>query len=123
MRKGQGVLAAKLYYRQVKKNLTCPRKIKKKLLSRLKFDLNSYVEEQPDIKLDEIIDRFGCPTELGHAYISSLETPQIIKQMKKSQKIGRIALVFCSIAILLLIAAIVKMICNNANILYRIAKI
>ena len=105
-----GEAAAKLFFKNAKSNLNCPRKIKKDLILRIESSVYDYIESQPDASYDDITAQFGSPRELADSYINSLDSEEISKAIKKAKTIKTAVIVTCIIALIALFATFAKMI-------------
>ena len=108
-----GEIAAKLFCKNAKNKLNCPRKIKKDLILRIESSVYDYIESQPDASYDDITAQFGSPRELADSYISSLDSDEISKAIKKAKTIKIAVIVTCIIALIALFATFAKMISDN----------
>ena len=110
-----GEIAAKLFCKNAKNKLNCPRKIKKDLILRIESSVYDYIESQPDASYDDITAQFGSPRELADSYISSLDSEEICKAIKKAKAIKIAVIVTCIIALIALFATFAKMISDNKD--------
>ena len=108
-----GEVAAKLFCKNTKSNLNCPRKIKKDLILRIESSVYDYIEGNPNASYDDIEAQFGSPRELADSYISSLDSEEICKAIKKAKTIKIAVIVTCIIALIALFATFAKMISDN----------
>ena len=114
-----GEAAAKLFCENAKNKLSCPRKIKKDLILRIESSVYDYIESQPDASYDDITAQFGSPRELADSYISSLDSDEISKAIKKAKTIKTAVIVTCIIALIALFATFAKMISDNSDSQYK----
>ena len=110
-----GEAAAKLFFKNAKSNLNCPRKIKKDLILRIESSVYDYIENKPEVSYNEIEAHFGSPRELADSYISSLDSDEISKAIKKAKTIKIAVIVTCIIALIALFATFAKMISDNKD--------
>ena len=110
-----GEVAAKLFCKNTKSNLNCPRKIKKDLILRIESSVYDYIDGNPDASYNEIEAHFGSPRELADSYISSLDSDEISKAIKKAKTIKIAVIVTCIIALIALFATFAKMISDNKD--------
>ena len=110
-----GEAAAKLFCKNTKNKLSCPRKIKKDLILRIESSVYDYIEGNPDASYDDITAHFGSPRELANSYISSLDSEEICKAIKKAKTIKIAVIVTCTIALIALFATFAKMISDNKD--------
>ena len=88
----------KKYYSQINKELICPYKEKRKILSDLKANIRRYLEEHPDASFDVIQEHFGTPQQIVEAYIAEIDMPELVRQLNVKNRIVSavcIALGFC----------------------------
>ena len=110
-----GEIAAKLFCKNAKNKLNCPRKIKKDLILRIESSVYDYIDGNPDASYNEIEAHFGSPRELANSYISSLDSEEICKAIKKAKTIKIAVIVTCIIALIALFATFAKMISDNKD--------
>ena len=110
-----GEAAAKLFCKNTKNKFSCPRKIKKDLILRIESSVYDYIEGNPDASYDDITAQFGSPRELADSYISSLDSEEICKAIKKAKTIKIAVIVTCIIALIALFATFAKMISDNKD--------
>ena len=110
-----GEAAAKLFCKNTKNKLSCPRKIKKDLILRIESSVYDYIDGNPDASYDDITAQFGSPRELADSYISSLDSEEIGKAIKKAKTIKIAVIVTCIIALIALFATFAKMISDNKD--------
>ena len=110
-----GEAAAKLFFKNAKNKLNCPRKIKKDLILRIESSVYDYIDGNPDASYDDIEAQFGSPRELADSYISSLDSEEISKAIKKAKTIKTAVIVTCIIALIALFATFAKMISDNKD--------
>ena len=110
-----GEAAAKLFCKNTKNKLSCPRKIKKDLILRIESSVYDYIEGNPNASYDDIEAQFGSPRELADSYISSLDSEEIGKAIKKAKAIKIAVIVTCIIALIALFATFAKMISDNKD--------
>ena len=114
-----GEAAAKLFCKNTKNKLNCPRKIKKDLILRIESSVYDYIEGNPNASYDDIEAQFGSPRELADSYISSLDSEEICKAIKKAKTIKIAVIVTCIIALIALFATFAKMISDNSDSQYK----
>ena len=110
-----GEAAAKLFCKNTKSNINCPRKIKKDLILRIESSVYDYIEGNPNASYDDIEAQFGSPRELADSYISSLDSEEICKAIKKAKTIKIAVIVTCIIALIALFEKKKKMISDNKD--------
>ena len=110
-----GEVAAKLFCKNTKSNINCPRKIKKDLILHIESSVYDYMEGNPNASYDDIEAQFGSPRELADSYISSLDSEEISKAIKKAKAIKIAVIVTCIIALIALFATFAKMISDNKD--------
>ena len=107
--------AAKRYLREVKRNLPCSFKTKYELLARLQEGLADFTEECPHANYEDIVERFGSPTDVADAYFADIPAPQLRKALQTARFI-RLLLTTVIVLIMLLYAFLIGMSIYNNHI-------
>ena len=102
--------AIKQYCKSVRKELSCPRKIKCDLIARIMPDLEAYADENPNASFDDISAHFGTPKEVAESYLSSLDEDELKKRLNKAKKIWAAVISSCIIIVLLFTVLVVSLI-------------
>ncbi len=92
--------AAKKYLQKVRRSLTCPRKLKKRMLDGLRSDIDTYLEEHPNASPADLTERFGEPAALSESYLSALDAGELAKAVHAAKR-TRWVIVVVSILVLL----------------------
>ena len=71
----------KLYYRQIRNNLYCSKKRKKRLLDELKTNIEESLEEKPNLTYGELLEIYGTPKEIADSYIESLDPEEYAEDL------------------------------------------
>lgn len=103
----------KKYYRQINKELICPRNEKKKILADIKSNVTCYLEENPGADFDGVQAHFGTPDQITAAYIGEIDTPEIIRKLKIRNRIVAAVCVAVGICVLLWSAGIIAALIDN----------
>lgn len=103
------------YCKAVKKELSCPGKIKKDLIIRLTPDLEMFAEENPNASLEDISAHFGSPKEVAESYLASLDEEELKKRINKAKRIWITVIAVCAAILLLFIATYIYMIIDNKD--------
>lgn len=96
------------YYRDVYHCLPCDRKMKKKIIIRLKENLDGYLEEHPSAGTKEVMEHFGTPQQIAGTYIEEMTTSEIIMKFGvKKRVVAGVALIaaIAVVAYLMVLAA------------------
>ncbi len=100
----------KNYYKKVRKELKCPRKMKKEILANMKSDIEEYFAEFPDETESGFIDRFGEPKQYAKIYITTLNNDVLKKKLSRNVFGLRLWLFSIIIMLLIFIAVLIGMI-------------
>lgn len=103
------------YLKSVKRELVCPKSLRKRSLDQLKTSLDEFLEDHPTATEADIVEQFGSPADFANAFLASLDEEKLKKQLKKSRQIWAVVITVCAIALLLLVLTFVKMIEDNKN--------
>lgn len=88
------------YYRSIRHCLPCSSKLKKQILTDIKTQVNTYMEENPSADCEIIKQHFGTPQQIATAYIDEMTTQEIQKRFT----IKKTTIVIVCIAIGLIVA-------------------
>lgn len=61
------------YYKKIKKNLTCSKSIKKIFINDFKNRVGEYVDENPNVSIDDVINTFGTPNDIIKGFDNELD--------------------------------------------------
>jgi uncharacterized membrane protein len=67
-------------------------KNEKLFIQRMNDSLLEFEEEKSDLNYDNIVKRFGTPSSVVNAYIENLDTDTLIKNIKRTKIIKKIAI-------------------------------
>lgn len=101
------------YLKSVKRELVCPKSLRKRSLDQLKTSLDEFLEDHPTATEADIVEQFGSPADFANAFLASLDEGELKKQLKKSKRVWVIVVATCALALLLLVLTFVKMIEDN----------
>lgn len=76
----------KLYYRQIRNNLYCSKKRKKRLLDELKTNIEESLEEKPNLTYEELLEIYGTPKEIADSYIESLDPEEYAEDIRRIKR-------------------------------------
>ena len=76
----------KLYYRQIRNNLYCSKKRKKRLLDELKTNVEESLEENPNLTYGELLEIYGTPKEIADSYIESLDPEEYAEDIRRIKR-------------------------------------
>lgn len=76
----------KLYYRQIRNNLYCSKKRKKRLLDELKTNIEESLEEKPNLTYGELLEIYGTPKEIADSYIESLDPEEYAEDIRRIKR-------------------------------------
>lgn len=96
-----------IYLLEIKKGLKCGINIKKAFLSDFKNELVNYVDENPEVTIETIINEFGNPSQI----ITNFKSYDYI-HLKKKMRINLFIGIFFIILSILLIFALIYTIYN-----------
>lgn len=103
------------YLKSVKRELICPKSLRKRSLDQLKTSLDEFLEDHPTATEADIVEQFGSPADFANAFLASLDEGELKKQLKKSKRVWVTVVATCALALLLLMLAFAKMIEDNNN--------
>ena len=92
------------YFQQISKAL--PREGRKTLLPDIRAGVESYLAENPEAGIDDVVSYVGTPEDIAAEYYSNLDGGEITKEIKVGRKIAVIVLICLLIAALIFAAVI-----------------
>ena len=92
------------YFQQIAKAL--PREGRKTLLPDIRAGVESYLAENPEAGIDDVVSYVGTPEDIAAEYYSNLDGGEITKEIKVGRKIAVIVLICLLIAALIFAAVI-----------------
>lgn len=104
---------AEKYLKAVKRELVCPKSLRKRSLDQLETSLDEFLEDHPTATEADIVEQFGSPADFANAFLTSLDEGELKKQLKKGKRVWVIVVATCALALLLLVLTFVKMIEDN----------
>lgn len=93
--------ALRSYFRSIRNHLTCSRKQKKQILSELKTNITTFLEEHPQTDFQMIQSHFGSPQQIASTYLSDLTDAELLHKLQIRKKV--IAIIACLMAAILVI--------------------
>ena len=91
-------------FQQIAKAL--PREGRKTLLPDIRAGVESYLAENPEAGIDDVVSYVGTPEDIAAEYYSNLDGGEITKEIKVGRKIAVIVLICLLIAALIFAAVI-----------------
>ena len=92
------------YFQQIAKALL--REGRKTLLPDIRAGVESYLAENPEAGIDDVVSYVGTPEDIAAEYYSNLDGGEITKEIKVGRKIAVIVLICLLIAALIFAAVI-----------------
>lgn len=93
--------ALRRYCAQVRKNLPCNRKQKKRILDEIRGSAMQWLEQNPDAPFSEFEKAFGSPASIAAAHLEQMEASEVLQKLSVRQKILRIVLAAVAVIVLL----------------------
>ena len=98
------------YFKKIKKNLICSKSIKKIFIHDFKNRVDEYVDENPDVSIEDIISTFGTPNDIIKGFDNELE---YYKNKAKKRLIISIAIIVASIIVIGVLAFVISDLVNT----------
>lgn len=105
----------KPYFRSISYALPYSYSKKKKYFLNLKSEISSYVEENPDAKLEDIKENFGTPGEIMDSILETEGGDKILHSLKVGRWIKRVVLVTCILLVVIYTAIWIKDYCESVS--------
>lgn len=84
---GSSGSAAKRYIRSVSDTLSCSRKAKKQIVSRIRDGVEDYLLQNPDADFEMIQAHFGTPQEIAASYVDEQDASGLLKKISIKKKV------------------------------------
>lgn len=78
--------ALKRYYRNIRKDLPCSYKMKKRIMQQIQESVGLFLEQNPDADFDAVQLHFGEPQTIALSYIEDQDTPELLRRMRIRRK-------------------------------------
>lgn len=69
------------YYKEIEKNILCPKNKKTAFLKELKKEIGAFIESSPEADMTEIIAVFGSPEEIAQGFSADITGVEIKKRI------------------------------------------
>lgn len=79
--------ALKRYYRNIRKDLPCSYKMKKKIMQQIQESVDQFLEQNPDADFDAVQLHFGEPQTIALSYIEDQDAPELLRKLRIKKKI------------------------------------
>lgn len=93
--------ALRRYCAQVRKNLPCGRKQKKRILEEVYGSGMQWLEQNPEAAFSDFEKAFGSPAVIAAAHLEQMDASEVLKKLSVRQKILRIVLAVAAIVVFL----------------------
>ena len=103
--------AAKEYCKQISKCLSYSSKLKKKLLPDIELSIEQFIEDNPSVSYEDIVEEFGTPQDMVKAFLETEESSELQQSLSIKRRI--ICIVAISVAIIAVIIGIYLLIDLN----------
>lgn len=87
-----------MYHSEVKKNLNCPKAMRKKFLADARRMTDDFLTENPEASLDELRSTVGEPEELAAMFLDSADGEAVARYRKRKSWAKRIAVILLALA-------------------------
>ncbi len=93
--------ALKRYYRDIRKELPCSRKMRNQILQQIRENVSLFLEQNPSVDFDAVQNRFGTAQEIASSYIDDQNAPALLRRMRIKKRV--IAIIAGAMALVLAI--------------------
>lgn len=97
----------KSYYNKIRMQLLCSGRMKKRILSGLKEQIASYLEEEPNADMEMLQNHFGTPQQIAAASLEEMPAPEVLRKIRLRKKLIVIIGIVLLAAILIWLGAVV----------------
>ena len=91
----------KKYYRSIRRCLSCPGKMKNRILDNIRQSVSAYLEENPTADFAAVQQHFGTPQQIAAACIEEMTAPEIVKNFKVKKTVITIVCTAVALALLM----------------------
>lgn len=74
--------ALKRYYRSIRKDLPCSRKMKKRIMRQIQESVNLFLEQNPAADFEAVQSHFGEPKTIALSYVEDQDAPVLLRKMR-----------------------------------------
>lgn len=99
--------ALRRYCAQVRKNLPCTKKQRKRVLDEVRGSAMQWLEQNPDAPFSEFEKTFGSPAAIAASHLEQMDTSELLKKLSVRKKILRIVLAVAAVVVLLWAGAVI----------------
>lgn len=78
---------ARVYCRQVGKELVCSRKIRNRILRELQGNVDLFLEQRPDAAMGDVQEHFGTPRQIANSYLTEMDSTELLQKFSLKKKI------------------------------------
>ena len=93
--------ALKRYYRNIRKDLPCSYKMKKRIMQQIRESVDQFLEQNPDADVDAVQLHFGEPQTIALSYIEDQDAPELLRKMRIKKKV--LAIIVAAMSLILAI--------------------
>ncbi len=93
--------ALKRYYRDIRNELPCSRKMRNQILQQIRENVTLFLEQNPSADFDAVQNRFGTAQEIASSYIEDQNAPALLRRMRIKKRV--IAIIAGAMALVLAI--------------------
>ena len=97
------------YYRRIRGYLPCSGKMKNRILTTIRTNVDCFLEENPNAEFGHIQAWFGSPEAVAAGYLSEMNERELLESLNIRQRIHRITV--CTFLLLVLLWAAAVGIC------------
>ena len=87
-----------MYHSEVKKNLNCPKAMRKKFLADARRMTDDFLTENPEASLDELRSTVGEPEELAAMFLESADIKVVARYRTRKSWVKRAAVILLALA-------------------------
>lgn len=91
--------SARKYLQQVRGWIPCGRKMKHRTMAQIEDNLDHFLDENPNVDYQAIVDRFGTPEKIAATYVDEMDTPELLSNLRIKRKIVQIVVSAAAVAV------------------------
>ncbi len=109
-----------VYYKEIEKRLICSAEEKKSIINNLKYDVEDFLEVDPNAGIKEVKQRFGTPEAFVAEYLANFEEKEVYHKVSKAKKLKKwIILAIIATIIIVAIGVIIMVLDNHGHVVHH----
>ena len=104
------------YFRNLRKNLLCANKEKKRILSDLRINAENWMEAHPEGDEKAFLEAFGTPEDIAASYMEEMGYTDVSKKILLRKRFSKTAFLLAAVAMIALIVFAIQIAINSLSL-------